>query len=470
MASKFGVPPEGENIRTMVMERVAVAREEDGAKVTVDWRGQQKHLIVITMPVGILYFNPDTHRIRAQKTLDPERNTILEELPWSEDAQQYLHKLLTCKPSDPNSIDPDFIALRDELDQFGQKEPGIITPDGILVDGNTRCAALRELHEPNIRVAVLPDDTSRADINAVELALQLRRDKRRDYTYINRLIAIEDELASGRSQEDIARAFNIKVATLQTDRRIFELVNNAIERSRSADGRRSLRLPDFEDHQEKLRELQRDYEKLAKTDPDGAEHLKESRLQMVLLNMPKTTLRLAEADFHERYLEERLPPELTPEIGETAAVTVPGLPGVTVPGADVSVKKVRALTDTLLQARATLESADSASAPEVKRAVALIDAAKTTFASAAKLAGQNAQLQKRQVAVPERISDATEYIQQCVREFAEAKAKNAIDEEAFDDALITLRDSLSRLALLAGRTFSSPGDGVNWLLAASEAK
>src|SRR5690606_16688683 len=115
-------------------------------KVTVDWRGQQKHLIVITMPVGMLYFNPDTHRIRAQKTLDPERNTILEELPWSEDAQQYLHKLLTCKPSDPNSIDPDFIALRDELDQFGQKEPGIITPDGILVDGNTRCAALRELH------------------------------------------------------------------------------------------------------------------------------------------------------------------------------------------------------------------------------------------------------------------------------------------------------------------------------------
>ncbi|MFI6400501.1 hypothetical protein ACIBED_20560 [Rhodococcus coprophilus] len=455
----------------MVAERLAVARADDGAKVTVDWRGQQKHLNVITMPVGMLYFNPDTHRIRAQRTLDPERNAILEELPWSEDAQQYLHKLLTCKPSDPNSIDPDFIALRDELDQFGQKDPGIITPDGIIVDGNTRCAALRELHESNIRVAVLPDDTSRADINAVELALQLRRDKRRDYTYINRLIAIEDELAGGRSQEDIARAFNIKVTTLQKDRWVFQLINDAIERSRSDDGQQSLRLPDFEDHQEKLRELQRDYEKLAKTDPDGAEHLKESRLQMVLLNLSKTTLRLAEADFHVRYLEERLSPELTPEIGETAVVNIPGLPGVAVPDADASVKKVRALTDTLLRARATLGSADSTtSAADIKKANALIEDAKKTFAAAAKLAGQNAQLQKKQIAVPERISDATEYIQQCVREFAEAKAKNALDEEAFDDALISLHDSLSRLAVLAGRTFASPGDGVNWLLAASEAK
>ncbi len=202
MASKFGVPPEGSKIRSLVTERLAVARREDGAKVTVDWRGQQKHLNVVTMPVGMLYFNPDTHRIRAQRTLDADLNRILDESPWSEDAQRYLHRLLSAKPADPTQLDPDFLTLREELDMFGQKEPGIITPDGIIVDGNTRCAALRDLSEPNIRVAVLPEDTSRADVNAVELALQLRRDKRRDYSYINRLIAIEDELTNGRTQDD----------------------------------------------------------------------------------------------------------------------------------------------------------------------------------------------------------------------------------------------------------------------------
>jgi ParB-like chromosome segregation protein Spo0J len=85
---------------------------------------------------------------------------VLEEQPWSEAAQQYLHHLLTRKPSNPEQVDPDYTALQEELEDFGQKEPGIISPYGILVDGNTRCAALRDLGEKNIRVGVLPTDTS----------------------------------------------------------------------------------------------------------------------------------------------------------------------------------------------------------------------------------------------------------------------------------------------------------------------
>lgn len=90
--------------------------------------------------------------------------------------------------------------------------------------------------------------------------------------------------------------------------------------------------------------------------------------------------------------------------------------------------------------------------------------AKGSFDKAVKLAGQNAELVKRQTAVPERLTDAADYVTQCANEFAEAKAKRALDEEAFDDALIVLRDSLDRLARQAGRTFTAPGDGVTWLL------
>src|SRR3546814_18077321 len=68
----------------------------------LDWRGEQKHLHVISMPVDMLYFNPDTHRVRAQRTLDPERNRVLEQEPWSEPAQEYLHYLLSSSPSNPN--------------------------------------------------------------------------------------------------------------------------------------------------------------------------------------------------------------------------------------------------------------------------------------------------------------------------------------------------------------------------------
>ncbi|MEU4735003.1 MULTISPECIES: ParB N-terminal domain-containing protein [Streptomyces] len=464
MTVKFGVPPEGERIRSMVEERLKQAMADNGAKVTVDWRGEQKHLNVISMPVDLLYFNPDTHRIRAQRTLSPEQNRVLEEQPWSEPAQEYLADLLSCSPSNPSQIDPDFIALQDELDDFGQKEPGIISPDGILVDGNTRCAAMRKIGIKDIRVGVLPSDTSRSDINSVELALQLRRDKRREYSYINRLIAIEEELANGRRAEDVARDFNIKSTTLRQDRWVYELIINAIERSKDPVSGVELRLVDFEDHQEKLRELQRDYTKLAKTDPDAAEQLKESRLAMVVLNYPKTSVRLAEADFHTRYVDERLPENLRPVAQAAAAVSIPGLPGVAVPDATSTVKTIRALTDSLLQAKAASLAGDKLAPSDVTQAAAKIKAARSTFDVAVKMAGQNAQLQKRKIAVPERLTDAADYVNQCAAEFAEAKAKRALDEDAFDDALLTLRASLARLAKQAGRTFSSPGDGVEWLL------
>lgn len=466
MAGQFGIPPEGQKIGLMVADRLRQAKQDDGAKVTVDWRGEQKHLPVISMPVDMLYFNPDTHRIRAQRTLDPTRNRVLEENPWSAEAQDYLAYLLRCKPSNPDQTDPDFEALMDELDDSGQRDPGIISPNGILVDGNTRCAALRELGIKDIRVGVLPSDTSRRDINEVELALQLRRDKRREYSYINRLIAIEDELAGGRLPEDVARDFNIKPATLQGDRWVYGLIRNAIERSQTGDGTQ-LRLIDFEEHQEKLRELYREFTKLAKTDPDGAERLKESRLAGIVLNYSKTTLRLVEPDFYERYLKDRLPDDLKPAVVVPAVIQIPGLAGVSVPDAGAEVKVAQALTDTLLRSKASALAGEKLSPAEVATADRILKGAKDVFDDATRMAGKNAQLQKRQIAVPERLTDAADYVNQCVTEFAEAKSKRALDEEAFDDALLELRASLARLAKLANRAFENPADGVAWLLSAT---
>lgn len=461
--SGFGIPPKGEEIKAVISQRLKQAMAEDGAKVTIDWRGEPRHLYVISMPVDMLYFNPDTHRIRAQRALDPVRNKAIDEEPWGEAAQGYLHDLLRQRPANPDQTDPDYTALMDELDDVGQREPGIVSPHGILVDGNTRAAALIDLGEPNIRVGVLPNDTSRQDINTVELSLQLRKDRRRDYSYINRLIAIDEELGRGRSETDVAKDFNIKPATLQRDRWVYNLILDSIDRSKTDDGA-SLRLIDFEQHQEKLRELHRDYTKLSTTDPDAAKRLMQSRLAMVLLDYSKTSLRLAEADFHTRYVESRLPEGLKPTVAASAPVSVPGIPGATLPSASSDSAATEALTNQLLRAKAVCRDGNVASPSEIAEASSVMKQARETFDIAVKLAGQNAELVKRQTAVPERLTDAADYVTQCANEFAEAKAKRALDDEAFDDALIVLRESLERLGRQAGRTYPTPGDGVAWLL------
>lgn len=467
--SNFGIPPKGEEIQAVIRKRLDQAMREDGAKVTIDWRGQPRHLYVISMPVDMLYFNPDTHRIRAQRTLDPVRDQAIQTDPWGEAAQLYLHDLLKKRPSNPDQIDPDYTALMDELDDAGQREPGIVSPNGILVDGNTRAAALADLGLQEIRVGVLPEDTDRKDINNVELSLQLRKDRRREYSYINRLIAIDEELERGRSEADVARDFNIKPTTLQRDRWVYRLILGAIDRSQTADGA-TLKLIDFEQHQEKLRELHRDYTHLSRTDPDAAKRLMHTRLAMVLLDYPKTSLRLAEEDFHSRYLETRLPADLRPDSAAPEPVGVPGIPEATLPPTSSTSAKAEALTNQLLRAKAVARDGNGATPGDVTDASALIKQARDTFDVAVKLAGQNAELVKRQTAVPERLTDAADYVTQCANEFAEARAKRALDEEAFDDALIVLREGLANLARQAGRAFPAPGDGVAWLLEAARIK
>jgi hypothetical protein len=219
-----------------------------------------------------------------------------------------------------------------------------------------------------------------------------------------------------------------------------------------------------------LRELHRDYTKLAATDTDAANGLLQSRLAMVLLDYPKTSLRLAEQDFHTRYLESRLPAGLKPQVTAAEPVSVLGIPGVNLPAQTSESAAAEALADRLLRAKAVASDGSSGTPEEVAEALAVMKEARATFDVAVKLAGQNAELVKRQTQVPERLTDAADYVTQCANEFAEAKAKRALDEEAFDDALIVLRESLESLARQAGRTFTAPGEGVAWLLEAVRSK
>jgi len=467
MSRMHGAPPRAEEIREEVRERVEEAKQSNGEKITVEWRGEPRHLYVIQMPVSLLYYNPETHRIRAQRSLDPARDARLDEDPWGADGQAYLEFLLKRLPADPDKIDPDFEALRDDLESFSQRDPGLITDDGILVNGNTRCAALRELGETYIRVGVLPPTTGWDDINSVELSLQLQTPRKRDYSYINRLIAVEEQLALGRRPEDIARQFRIKLTTLEKDRWVYQLIQDAIRRSKISDAVQ-LRLLDFEDHQEKLRELHTAYMKAAATDQDAAETLKESRLAMVVLGRAKTDLRLAAPDFHEKYLEPKLPGELRPEASSSNPVEIPGLPGTKAPGASAALEKARAFTTNLLQAKATAESDGKADVEMTKAAAEKLSTAQEAVRRALEPAGRDDLLRQRKLAAPERLSDACDNLEYCISDLAEARAKRAVDEEAFDDAAVRLRAVLGKLAKEARRTFSEPGDGVGWLLSIAE--
>ncbi|MFG3265039.1 ParB N-terminal domain-containing protein [Streptomyces bobili] len=475
MLREFPPPPRAAEFSELIKKKVEEVKAAGGTRetVTVDWNEQQAHVEVIDLPLSGLYFNPGTHRIRAQRSHDAARDEALEKDPWSAESQDYLTFLLKASPTDPNLRDPEFDKLHDSLNQFGQNDPGLVTHHGVLVNGNTRAAALRELGVQSMRVGVLPESFTWADINAVELSLQLRKDHRRDYSYVNRLLAMEEQASLGRTPEQIAKDFRIQVKTYHQERWILSTIRELIDRSKSGGGV-ALRLVDWEGAQERLKELHRLYLKLESVDRDQAEVLKEFRLAAILLDFSKTDVRHIDEEFlKEGYLTRSLPSALAvsgSDVSEPDEISIPGL-DLTVPATSSVVSEARALNDQILRASAAVRSA-APDLPDSDKAQdqAVLDGARKAFDEAIESAGRNARLRKRKQMAPARLAEACASIDQCVMDLVQARTSHSLDEEVFDEAVLKLRSSLRKLAQQAGRGLPTPGDGVAWLLEAVAAE
>ena len=142
--------------------------------------------------------NPHSHRIRAQLEDHPQRE-LIESDPFSDAAQEAIAGILRATAG--------FKDLKDNLAEEGQRDPGVITRDGVLVNANTRCVALRDLASDSyLRAAVLPKGAKQADIDKLELRLQMQRDYKQEYSFTNELLFVDDLITEySYSAEDASR-------------------------------------------------------------------------------------------------------------------------------------------------------------------------------------------------------------------------------------------------------------------------
>ncbi|MEU1197277.1 transcriptional regulator [Streptomyces sp. NPDC005813] len=463
MPTDFGVPPNAEENRAQVERRLQDARAGGAVPETlrVEFRGRPIHVEVIDMPVDDLYYNPATHRVSAQRSHDPVREEQLAKDEWSDAGQRYLHHLLMAKPSDPHVRDPEFEKLMKSLEEFQQNEPGLISRDGVLVNGNTRRAALKELGVQTIRVGVLPVSCTWDDIRSVELSLQLRPDRRREYSYINRLMAVEEQVKLGLPFAAIAKLFHTTTPTLERDTWVLGQLRDLVKRSEH--GQIKLRLMDFEDAQERFAELFRAYTKEKATNKERADTLLEYRLAAIVLDIAKTDIRAIRTDFREKYLEHRLP-EARQAISPVPAksVSIPGL-NRSVPAPSSETAQARALTDSLLKAKATQRSGTAATPAQLAEANTSVSLLKDAFDESIQAAQDAIRKQKKRLAAPDRVIAAVDDLQQCVTDLVMARGNNSLDEGAFDDTLIALRQALTKVSTEASKSIQLPGEGLSWL-------
>lgn len=465
-------PPNSEEIKSVVEQRLASRKSGLEESVSIDWRDDRVSMPVVSMRVDMTYYNPNTRRIQAQRGIDPIREKALLEDPFSDVSQAYLEELLQWDPARPGTLDPAFEKLKEDLELHGQDDPGLMTRGGLLINGNTRRAALRALGKENIRVGVLPPDTGRADLDALELSLQLRRSLKRDYSFVNELLAIRAEVDKGVLTAQILKAFRMKQERFERSLWLLDFINEAIERSVTSmpDGRQvSLRQFDFERDQGQLEELYRSWHTLNKTDSEKASLLRETRLIGVVLDFAKTDLRVMDDGFFEKYVKPRLDADVLPHVEEEAPKAIPGLPDVPLPQESIDIRQLRDLGDQVLKAEALKKHA-SIESPTPEDATKLWSHVRTAYEEGRTRAGASIELRRKGTGPADKVLEAGDLLDAAVEALNEAQAANALDVEALEDSLENLRKSLTRLAQLLHRVPNEFKDeGFAWVEAAVNA-
>jgi hypothetical protein len=141
--------------------------------------------------------------------------------------QQLLHQLLVAEAGDPRG------PILHELErQQLQTEPLLITAEGVVVNGNRRLAAMRELLHcdperfagfATVSAAMLPAEAVAADLEFVEAALQMAPETKLAYGWIGRRLKMRrqrDELKL--PLESMCESYRVEDAAA-IDREIQEL-------------------------------------------------------------------------------------------------------------------------------------------------------------------------------------------------------------------------------------------------------
>lgn len=291
----------GRTARIAAAVNAALGSPATTERVSIHWNGRPIQVEVVYVPLDSVVLNPKSHRIKAELESHPMRAEV-DRNPFSEAAQRVIADLLRKTEG--------YADLKANLEADGQRDYGVTTRAGVLVNANTRAVALRELGVVDIKVAVLPSDADQPSIENLEAHLQVKRDYRQPYSFPNELLFIQDLTNRGRSDEDIAR--DLGWATSDSPMELRKGVERVAQSRRilsllvDVSGRSGGRVPltAFTGARQALVELDNEVEKLKSRDPRAANRLRDLRMLAILANVGYREIRNIDDTLLKDYLPE----------------------------------------------------------------------------------------------------------------------------------------------------------------------
>jgi hypothetical protein len=211
MSTKFliAVTPLAEREATVAHEKSNSSRKQR----FYEYRNTPEDLPIVRIPINMPVYRVANYRTSLyqmrwvkEKAIDRSFFTTGEE---NESVQRIQHSFLwDLAQNEKKSIASIIEILKSE----GQRIPLLVTATGVVVNGNRRMAAMRELlalnpqdfpHFSHVDCMVLPYETTEDDLKEIEVRLQMTPETRMPYDWIGECIAIKDLREREKSFETI---------------------------------------------------------------------------------------------------------------------------------------------------------------------------------------------------------------------------------------------------------------------------
>lgn len=229
------------------------ARSRLGTAVLPAWQRADKELDLVELPIDWVRFSTQNHRTRAEQEAETAKRgdaNLFSSDPLGSLAQGVQYSILRGQAG--------FEDLKTDLVSRGQQEPAVVTAEGVLINGNRRAAALRSMYEDDDAIAakyvkclVLPSDASGAELVDLETELQIARNFKEEYGWVNEALLVEELFE--RENLDYARVASRMHREVQVVRSLHEKLQQVHQLVALSSGARQY--IDFEDNESAFDEL-----------------------------------------------------------------------------------------------------------------------------------------------------------------------------------------------------------------------
>ena len=204
--------------------------------IPLRYKGTTREEVVWRIPLDYLIYNKYNGRIGSDVLSYEKQNGELNAELDSD--REIIEKFLYESKEDRNKT------TMKSLLEIGQQRYGIVTSDGIIVDGNRRAMLLNRLfhkreefgykyaqveHCQYFLAIILPDDAEERDIQQLETIYQMGEDDKLDYNPIEKYLKCKELKRLGFTDEDIAQFMSEKPGQIKEWLKILTLMEEYLQ-------------------------------------------------------------------------------------------------------------------------------------------------------------------------------------------------------------------------------------------------